>query len=832
MMRRFTVMIPAGLLVLLSLLALVAGGCSTNTELGGVRVPNARPETRITGQPPTLLEAGFSVSFNWTGSDPDGSIVGYEWKISDNGVDGISPRDTMTFDPLTGAELHPWRFTTANDSTFLVLADQPDFPGDEHSSPRSFRTHTIFVRAVDDKGEVDPDPAFMTFTSTTLVPTCRAVYPNLSNSGYKTVPPTVNIGWSGEDPDYDQKTPTQVRFLWKSAQYDTNALGEPVYIRTPFDYTRHYDKVLDFDDPEWSPWIPYEPLQDDRKVQFPKQPDGEYFLFAVQVRDTAGAVSVGLGYQVEVGHVLIQGGSFRPAVTLSEPFLPTVTSTEASYEIAGGQPINFSWTANAISYNGSIVSYRHGWDLIDPDDPNDPGWSVPPGLSRQNLFDRERAFQEGVHTFYLRVEDDSGQIRLMKRTLTVIPFVDPTFQLELMVLDQVVDSRVQNWPDASGRPRNDETFRNQFWRFLADGSGGVNGINWDRDWRDHTASISFSDMVKYKAVLCYAQFNDVAQRMFQQFRAINNVDQYVWLTPYVQKGGNFFLAGGSSMESFIEGKSNYMTPIIFDTRETTYFADGVAFEVGFGFAENPDETRYLRGPRMYPYATAGIAAIDWTSPNTKTIYARTNVTRFDRTVDCVGLKGVYMEPAFRSNWGIGPGVVADTIWTEPEIDWQDGVYAQADTLGLFNGTFPFRNDEFYDGNITTRSTPIRPQECGGDAPNGRCVEPMWRGISRFDWMREYYRSRGVDWPSSAYSSFELDDGCGPMALTGYQGEDRAGTRTNGLVYGFFSYKTVDQKPRGPRPDVYWGFDPYRFDHDESKKAIRWVLQQFGLQINP
>jgi hypothetical protein len=109
---------------------------------------------------------------------------------------------------------------------------------------------------------------------------------------------------------------------------------------------------------------------------------------------------------------------------------------------------------------------------------------------------------------------------------------------------------------------------------------------------------------------------------------------------------------------------------------------------------------------------------------------------------------------------------------------------------------------------------------------------MWRGISRFDWMREYYRSRGFDWPSSHYSGFELDDGCGPMALTSYQGENRAATRTNGLIYGFFSYKTIDEKPRGPRPDVYWGFDPYRFDHDESKKAIRWVLQQFGLQINP
>ena len=34
-----------------------------------------------------------------------------------------------------------------------------------------------------------------------------------------------------EDPDFDLKTPTQVRFLWKSAQYDTDALGNPIFIR-------------------------------------------------------------------------------------------------------------------------------------------------------------------------------------------------------------------------------------------------------------------------------------------------------------------------------------------------------------------------------------------------------------------------------------------------------------------------------------------------------------------------------------------------------------------------------------------------------------------------
>jgi hypothetical protein len=205
----------------LAVLLLAAGGCSTDTELGGVKVPNARPDTRITGQPPTLLEAGFSVEFHWTGSDPDNKIKGFEWKISDNGTDGISRRDTLTVDPLTGAEINPWRFTESTDSLFVVLADLPDFPGDDAGEPRSFRTHSLFVRAVDETDAVDPTPAYMSFTSTTIVPQGAADFPNKSTDRATDVPKTVNIGWEGSDEDFELRIPTQVRYMWRSAVAQT-----------------------------------------------------------------------------------------------------------------------------------------------------------------------------------------------------------------------------------------------------------------------------------------------------------------------------------------------------------------------------------------------------------------------------------------------------------------------------------------------------------------------------------------------------------------------------------------------------------------------------------
>lgn len=832
MTRRWIAFLTAGLL-----LAAMAG-CSVDTELGGTPIPNSRPDTRITGQPPTLLEAGFLVQFNWTGSDPDGRVKGFQWKISDNGVDGISPRDTMTVDPLTGAELHPWYYTTGTDSLFYVLADQAGFPDDTvpdtdpngetiNDAARSFRTHTLWIRAVDDKGAVDPSPAQMTFTSTTLVPLGWGVYPSLSSVA-KPVPTTVTLGYEGEDPDFDLRVPSRVRFLWRPAVADDGTL-----IITKFRYDNYYDELINFNDPDWTDWIPYGTTEADRRISFPDQTPGEYFLFAVQVQDTAGAVSVGRGYQSSVLNVEIsEPGRFRPGLTVNELFLGT-TSSSTGNDIAAGQPLNFSWTASSEHYFGTIVSYRHGWDLLDIDDASDPGWAVPPGLSEQNKFAAPNSFQEGDHRFFLRVVDDSGNVTRFTWALRVIPYIGYEYQYPLMVKDEIWDLQTNQWPGQGGSPSYDkQEYRNAYWRFL-EGQGGVNGFNWDEDRWDHSEQVNYADMVWYKTVLVYARSHS-SQLLFGEFRPENGRDKYVWLAPYQKQGGNLFLVGAQSLESFLE-VDRYMVPIIFNTSETDYTIAGESYVVGFGQKEQPDGTLVDRGPLQYPYLTAGIAALDWAVPLNKYIYGRRALANEDRKSVCAALKAVVLDPDFKANHNMGPGAIADTIGTNPLIDWRDRASAAADTL---NNPFPFSGDEFVDYNVSSRSTPISLQECpdAADAPNGYCVEPMFRGIARFDWLRERKWAEGDDaWPYSLYGNTRLDEICGPLALTSYVTEDgtvlpKTAAKTNGLTYGFVSYKNVSDKP-STKPDVYWGFDPFRFDPDETQKAIRWVLKDFGLPIN-
>ena len=68
-----------------------------------------------------------------------------------------------------------------------------------------------------------------------------------------------------------------------------------------------------------------------------------------------------------------------------------------------------------------------------------------------------------------------------------------------------------------------------------------------------------------------------------------------------------------------------------------------------------------------------------------------------------------------------------------------------------------------------------------------------------------------------------------MDLTEHDEIRYGSARTNSQTYGYFSHKMAGEKPSG-KADVYWGFDPYRFDQGETQKAVLWVLDYFGLEV--
>jgi hypothetical protein len=215
-----------------------------------------------------VLEAGFVVGFHWTGHDPDGIVDHYQWRISDNGTDGISVQDTLTFDPVTGDTLNPWFTTTATDSSFLVSADIPDFPGDPEGLNRSYQTHTFWLRAVDEDGGIDPSPAMVSFTSTTLLPSVVIDGPTTVTGQLEAaqLPSTVTFLFEGQDPDFSTGLPTRVRYLWKRA-----LLPDNTYANTRVDFTNNLEHLVAFDDSLWTDWQPYDTDDDTRRITLPDQ---------------------------------------------------------------------------------------------------------------------------------------------------------------------------------------------------------------------------------------------------------------------------------------------------------------------------------------------------------------------------------------------------------------------------------------------------------------------------------------------------------------------------------------------------------------------------------
>ncbi len=622
------------------------------------------------------------------------------------------------------------------------------------------------------------------------------------------------------DQDGPDGMPLKYRYLLQEAMVGGDE------INSPRKFEEHRDELIVLDDSQWSEWIDFRLGQNlTPEITLPSLDEDTYYLMMAQVLDADGAASMDFTYGVSVINFRVSSNSYRPTIVMTEQFMGAYTH-DTQTEIAGGQPLVFGLQANADQYGGHITSFRYGWDIADTADPNDPGWAIPAGMAEETILVPEHAFNEGMHTMTCQAVDTYGGVRTLVWTLNVIPFVSPEFQHALLFIDQVIDSNSNRWQSADGSTYLDRAeHRDAYWQFL-DGAEGVNGFNWSRDHKSDTDQVNFSDIVLYKTVMVNARSSS-QQTMFQQFRPENGVDKFVWLAPYQAQGGNLFLVGDRSMESFLEVE-NYMVPLIFDTSESYYQLDWVNYTVGYGQGENPDGSLYNRGARRYPFLTAGLSMLDWSVPLGKNVYGRRNSASMDRTATCSGLKAMVLSGEFRSHHQVGGAALSDTLYTNADVDWRDGLIDSLDTA------FPFTGDEFVDANISTRTTPWEAQECA-DGVDGLCLEPMFTGVSRFDWMREKRWAEGdTEWPMSEHGYAQLDGICGEIALAPYEGPSgsilKGTAKVNGLTYGYLSYKNVADKPSG-KADVYWGFDPYRFNAEESQKSVRWVLEYFGLAMN-
>jgi hypothetical protein len=170
------------LLLFFSLLFII-GGCID--QPASERIANMPPQTFVWLMPDdTVRTTSSRQHIHWWGDDPDGFVVGYEWSF--NRTD--------------------WNRTERNDSVFLLSLQQED------------TTYSFYVRAIDNEGAHDPDPASLSIPIKNTPPSVEFV-------DGTTVPRTTftvaTFAWSGTDPDGDD---TIIRYLW--ALNDTTEWNE------------------------------------------------------------------------------------------------------------------------------------------------------------------------------------------------------------------------------------------------------------------------------------------------------------------------------------------------------------------------------------------------------------------------------------------------------------------------------------------------------------------------------------------------------------------------------------------------------------------------------
>ncbi len=404
------------------LAALLLSGCSEDV-LFGDNAENQRPTIRLTAGPPEGLTTVYQVHFYWLGHDPDGRIDRYEYVIVDGDPLGFDPADTTGIDKWTPTKLTDIKCeVTANEMDTTVTIDYNPYT-------RYHKTHTFFVRAVDNKG-MPSLVAYRSFNAFTLAPHVVITEPPPEPTvDTQFLTPIIVFEWEGKDPIDSPSNYQQV----DSVRYM---------------YTRYYGWIMDDlnKKPEkfernWSPWFANEApgdsgvstvLGDDEILEF-----NRIYIFAVQAMDEAGAVTCIFDDRTNVRRFMIKEPT-GPLVTVVEPylgvsrFIGTATSVK-EYYMPSGFPLNFSWVGDASEYGAFVSSYRYGWDITDLADPAE--WEVEP-----SPFHREapqKRFLSGVHSFYVEAVDNIGVATLAKVEINVVPV---TMDRDLLWIDDFLSN--------------------------------------------------------------------------------------------------------------------------------------------------------------------------------------------------------------------------------------------------------------------------------------------------------------------------------------------------------------------------------------------------------
>ncbi len=440
--------------VLLALVTLLQSGCSRESAPGVYK--NEPPTVWIAAGPPEGSKTtGYTIGFEWGGWDPDGKVDHFEYCITDNNG-AFAPEDT------TGSGY--WTDITGNNGEFQFSADQPGDDDGGDLVAEFQRSHTFFIRSVDDQGKPSPVPAYRSFTATTLSPEVEITFPRRAERNPSYVPPISTFRWIATDYDDNDLTP-------RAAESVSWIMEPAINHNHDWDDTIEWIRNLPVDSPEWGDWVPYE-TPDAGGMSWTTRPlDFGNYILAVRARDEAGAITPVFDKDKNMMWVLVHRYDGGPLLTLYNPYMGSIATAVHNsplviMDMPASVPIEFEFTARVDGYGGTLIGYRYGWDIPDLDDPF--GWEVDwtpfqldaPGEHARVVLP-PKTFNYGTHIFRVEIIDNSGWRSSLEIKINIIQM---PMTRSLLLVDDFVEGEGAGWDNPVGRGiLPDDNEHDSFW---------------------------------------------------------------------------------------------------------------------------------------------------------------------------------------------------------------------------------------------------------------------------------------------------------------------------------------------------------------------------------
>lgn len=175
-------------------------------------------------------------------------------------------------------------------------------------------------------------------------------------------------------------------------------------------------------------------------------------------------------------------------------------------DLPAGIPIDFTLTARADHYGGTVSGYRYGWDIVDLEDPEQWDTDFTPFISAEART-APRRFFFGTHTLTTEVIDNSGFCSRVEVKVNIVQF---TLERELLLVDdfKADESTQAGWSNPLGKgslPNDAE--HDAFWLQML---SNVAGFDATRDVLVAApgGSIPLATIARYKSII-WSSYGDV-----------------------------------------------------------------------------------------------------------------------------------------------------------------------------------------------------------------------------------------------------------------------------------------------------------------------------------